>query len=281
VQLAGDPRALLRGGLLAQRVGHRLPGRVALGERLPALAASVAQQLRGDHEHGDHGGRDATVARRRGQRGEEERRREQHRGEPAPARRHEVGDDQLRGDAGERQRRRDVGEEQERPDGDQPRGHEQAAPRQRERQRGEQVADHRALGAGLAAERELQHGGEGEDAAASRSALLGRPVARMPFRPRSEDRAVGVFGDGDVGVLRLAALVRTLVGVGRDGPVQQPGDPARHLDLAAPWLELSGHGATDGNPTQFAPAAAGGHPPSMSCLRLCRHRVSQPRPSCE
>ena len=62
VQVSGDACALAHRGLVLQRVDHRLPRLVALGERLAALAARVAERCRGDDHHQEqHAGKPASA----------------------------------------------------------------------------------------------------------------------------------------------------------------------------------------------------------------------------
>ena len=65
VQVAGDARALAHRRLVLQRVDHRLPRLVALGDRLAALPPRVAERLRGDDEHEEQDAREAGRRRRR------------------------------------------------------------------------------------------------------------------------------------------------------------------------------------------------------------------------
>jgi ABC-2 type transport system ATP-binding protein len=90
VQLAGDPRAFLRGRLLAQGVGHRPTRGVALGDRLPALPTCVAEHLGGDDEREHEDGWEASVLRLDGDRREEEREDQERRRQPPPARGEEI-----------------------------------------------------------------------------------------------------------------------------------------------------------------------------------------------
>ena len=76
VQVAGDACALAHRGLVLQRVDHRLPRLVALGERLAALAARVAERCRRDDDHQEqHAGEAGVRARERLDRVHEERER--------------------------------------------------------------------------------------------------------------------------------------------------------------------------------------------------------------
>ena len=105
VELAGDPRPLLHDHLVALGLGHGVAGCVALGDRLAPLPPRVAQDLCRDHEHEEHDARERVLV-RPGDRGDEERRRQEHRPAPPVAVGHEVDDDELRGDAGQGQERR-------------------------------------------------------------------------------------------------------------------------------------------------------------------------------
>ena len=85
--------------LVALRLRHGMPGRVTLGERLAPLPTRVAQHLRDDHEHQKQDAPEPVLV-RPGDRGDEERKREEHRPAPAVAVGDEVDDDELGQDSG-------------------------------------------------------------------------------------------------------------------------------------------------------------------------------------
>jgi hypothetical protein len=65
-------------------------------------------------------------------------------------------------------------------------------------------------------------------------------VAWMAFGPSAKDRSIGVLRDGHVGILGLSRLVSALRRIPRIcRPSEHAANEARHLHLAAPWLEFS------------------------------------------
>ena len=240
VQLARDAGPLLHDHLVALRLGHCVPRRVPLGDRLAALPARVAQDLRADREHQQEEALERALLARGRERGDEERQHEQHRPAAPVAVGDQIEHQKLGEEAREREHRRGAHERDDGGEGDDPGHPGQARAPEDERKRRQEGGNHsgrpvvgparvdEGLHQGAEAERESEEDGpsgpsRARRARATRSSIIGctGPLSRSSgpaASPRIRRFLVTREGDGRSPAHRCERGERRLPGATRWAP---------------------------------------------------------------
>ena len=221
VEVARDPGALAHRRLVLQRIDHRLARLVALRDDLAALPARVAERQSRNHDHQQqHAGEPGTGAVERLDRVREEREHGEHRPAPAVGEREQIENADESDEGGDRERALLCRQREEDAEDDRARRPSDVPSRERQRERRQQVRDHRLCDR-IRVDRDLGHRderepeserqrpvGPGEDAARVLGGP-GREVGELVDRiPRGRAHGAIVASESPIRVVRDGEIAR-------------------------------------------------------------------------